>query len=365
MNGSSVDKRSHGQGQVTPYRDGFRLRWSAPDGSRPSKVLRPATKTQAEKELRRILSEVEKGEYRDDRRGSMTFDAFFKDWLAIREMEVRPSTYRNLVSIHRAVLSPTFGSKKLGAITAKDVDVWWARQSVHLVQRRNAYFALKGAMSQAVTWGLIAVSPCQVKNAGKDESKDRPTWSVAEFDAVLTHVPEFYRPALLIMFAGHLRLGEAIALNWADVTRDGVVTVTKQKTGIGFTADTKTGQHKKIQLLQRGADALQALPRGFGATPLLAGERAERMPRRSLQDVWKEAVTKAGLENFRVHDVRHVGLSLVAEAGASERVIQERAGHASATSTRRYLHTNARMHSEAVEKVDALVSKISKKRSAS
>ncbi|WP_441004768.1 tyrosine-type recombinase/integrase [Microbacterium sp. CFBP 8794] len=82
------------------------------------------------------------------------------------------------------------------------------------------------------------------------------------------------------------------------------------------------------------------------------------MPRNSLRDAWKEAVVVAGLENFRVHDLRHVGLSLVAEAGASEKVVQQRAGHASATSTRRYMHTNARQHAEAVEKVDALVARL-------
>ncbi|MBD8477694.1 tyrosine-type recombinase/integrase family protein [Microbacterium sp. CFBP 8794] len=231
--------------------------------------MRPATKTQAERELRRILGEVEKGEHQDDRRGSVTFDAFFEDWLTLRELEVKPSTYKNLQSIHRAVLSPTFGPKKINAITRKSVDLWWAKHKVHPVQRRNSYFALKGAMDQAVDWGLITVSPCQVKHPGKDESKDRPTWSVEEFDAVLAHVPEFYRPVILIMFAGHLRLGEVIALNWSDVTREGVVTVTKQKTGLGFTADTKTGQHKRIQLLQRGVDALQTLPGGFGSTPFL------------------------------------------------------------------------------------------------
>lgn len=218
MNGSSVRKRSHGQGQVTPYRDGFRIRWSLPDGGRSSKVMRPATKTQAERELRRILGEVEKGEHQDDRRGSVTFDAFFEDWLTLRELEVKPSTYKNLQSIHRAVLSPTFGPKKINAITRKSVDLWWAKHKVHPVQRRNSYFALKGAMDQAVNWGLITVSPCQVKHPGKDESKDRPTLSVEEFDAVLAHVPEFYRPVILIMFAGHLRLGEVIALNAPSVS---------------------------------------------------------------------------------------------------------------------------------------------------
>ncbi|MBD8509843.1 site-specific integrase [Microbacterium sp. CFBP 8790] len=356
-------KRSHGTGNISEYKDGFRLKWSTPEGGRGSKVLRPSTRRQAEQELRRILAEVDRGEHQDDRRGAVTFDAFFKDWLALRELEVKPSTFKNLVSLHKTVLSPTFGSRKLNTITRRSVDLWWAKHSSHPVTRRNAYYALRGALEQAVDWGMLSVSPCKVKDPGKDVSKKRPTWSVEDFDAVLSHVDAFYRPAIEVMFAGHLRLGELIALDWSDVSRDGLITVTKQKLGLGFTADTKTGQHKRIKLLQRGVDALQKLPRGIGSTPLFPGKRAERMPRRSLQDAWDDALKAAGYENFHVHDVRHIGLSLVAEAGASERVVQEPAGHASATFTRRYLHSNERMHADAVRKVDALVSKLRDKAS--
>jgi len=198
----------------------------------------------------------------------VTFDGFFSDWLAIREMEVKPSTYKNLVSINKTMLSPTFGTKKLNPITRRSVDNWWAKHSTHPVQRRNSYYALRGALEQAVDWGMLSASPCKVKDPGRDVSKKRPTWGVEDSDAVLAHVAPFYRPAIEVMFAGHLRLGELIPLDWSDVSRDGMLTVTKQRLGLGITADTKTGQHKRIRLLQRRADALQALPRGFGATPV-------------------------------------------------------------------------------------------------
>lgn len=354
-----MSKRAHGTGTITPYKDGFQLKWSTPEGGRGSRVVKPATRRQAEQELRRILAEVDRGEHRDERQGTVSFDAFFQDWLAMREKEVKPSTYKNLVSLHKTVLSPTFGSKKLNTITRRSVDLWWAKHSSHPVTRRNAYYALKGSLDQAVKWGLLASSPVEPRGRGRDVSRKRPDWQVADFDAVMDHVDPFYRSALEIMFSAHLRLGELIALDWADVTRAGVITVTKQRLGLGFTADTKTGQHKRIQMLQRGVDALQALPRGIGSTPLFPGERATRMPRRSLQDAWNDAASAAGFVNFHVHDIRHIGLSLVSEAGAPERVVQERAGHASATSTRRYLHSNERMHADAVQKVDALVSRLS------
>jgi hypothetical protein len=72
--------------------------------------------------------------------------------------------------------------------------------------------------------------------------------------------------------------------------RKGFVTATKQKTSGGYTSDTKTGQHGTVELLKRGKVTLTKLPRGFGDTPLLAGERTERMPRGSLQKAWNQGL---------------------------------------------------------------------------
>lgn len=353
-----MTKRSHGTGTVTAYKDGHQIKWSTPEGDRVSKVLRPSTRRQAETELRKILASMDSGTWVDERKGSITFAAMAEDYMALMETQLAPKTMTDKRSLLKTTILPTFGHKKLNAITKRSVDIWWSQHAHHKVTRRNAGYTLKKILEQAVDWNLLAVSPYQVKGAGRDESVQRPTWSVEEFDAVLAHVKPFYRPALEVMFAGHFRLGELIALNGSDV-RGGMVSTTKQRTGMGYTTDTKTGQHKRIELLKRGREALESMPRVIGDAPLFRGERAHRMPRRSLQDAWNAARETAGFEDFHIHDIRHIGLSLVAEAGASEKVVQQRAGHSSATSTRRYMHTSQRQHADAVEKVDALVARLS------
>ncbi len=357
MSGKQMTKRSHGTGTVTAYKDGHQIKWSTPEGDRVSKVLRPSTRRQAETELRKILASMDSGTWVDERKGSITFDTMVTDWMALREPQVTHTTFINYRSLLKTTIMPTFGGKKLNAITPRQIDIWWANHAHHEVTRRNAGYVLKGILNQAVEWNLLSASPYKVKNSGKDASAQRPTWSVEEFDVVLAHVAPFYRPALEVMFAGHFRLGELIALNGSDV-RGGMVSTTKQRTSVGYTTDTKYGQHKRIALLERGREALASMPAVIGDAPLFRGERAARMPRRSLQNAWNAGVSAAGFENFHVHDIRHIGLSLVAEAGASEKVVQQRAGHSSATSTRRYMHTSQRQHADAVEKVDALVSRL-------
>lgn len=58
--------------------------------------------------------------------------------------------------------------------------------------------------------------------------------------------------------------------------------------------------------------------------------------------------------------LRHISLSLVAEV-SHPKIVQERAGHASATSTLRYVHSDLRQHREAVERVDALITDLNRR----
>lgn len=353
----SMAKRAHGTGSVTEYKDGFLLKWYDLNGNRGSKVVRPATEKEANRVLRGILADLDRGVYHDDRKGAVRFDAFAKDWLEWKEPQVKHSTFKNYAPLLKTTILPMFGAKRLNQITPRVVDIWWAKHAAHPVNRRNAYFLLRGILKQAVKWGLLAAVPIDVENAGADVSKSRPDWTLADFDAVLEHVDAFYKPALEIMLSGHFRLGELIALNHSDV-RKGFVTANKQKTGGGYTADTKTGQHGTVELMARGKAALAELPVGIGDTPLFPGEKAHRMPRASLQKAWNDACEAAGYSNFHIHDLRHIGLSLVAESGADRKVIQQRARHASATSTDRYIHTTKAQHAKAVADVDALISQL-------
>jgi integrase len=344
---------NYGDGSVTRHGGGFRLRWSQ-DGKRRSKVVKGMTERQARAHLREIQAGLIPEPEPTTKR--VRFDAFAAEYLAAREPLVAVGTYCNWVSLLRGPLKP-FERLTLDQLDQRTVDLWWGRQGLHPVNRRNAWFLLRKLMRMAVRWGHLPSWNVVIDNAGRDVSTPRPDWTVADFDVVLAEVPDFYRAPIEVLFSGHLRLGELIALNGSDY-RDGVVTVTKQRTAQGLTTGTKTDQVKSIKLLDRGVQALAARPGVIGSAPLFAGERAERITRQAIQKSWTKACAAAGRENFHLHDLRHVSLSLVAEV-APLKVVQQRAGHASPTSTQRYMHADKRQHAEAVEKVDELLRRIS------
>lgn len=73
---------------------------------------------------------------------------------------------------------------------------------------------------------------------------------------------------------------------------------------------------------------------------LFRGPRGGRIATGVLRDAthWDEVVGKLGYEHLRRHDLRHTGLTWMADAGVSLHVLQKIAGHADSRTTEKYLH---------------------------
>lgn len=158
------------------------------------------------------------------------------------------------------------------------------------------------------------------------------------------------------MFAAHLRLGEFIGLNANDFNRKtGQLRVERQLTALDHTTKTKTGVGKTVRLLWNGITAASGLPMGIGIMPMVPGASNDRMPRQSLQRRLTQAVEDAEFVNFHIHDIRHIGLSTIAETGVPMKDVMARGGRASVQSAMRYQHTNADRDPEVVRKAELLM----------
>ena len=309
--------------------------------------------------LDEIEVDIRRGEHWDGRKGKTRFTDFMSIYMEHRVKTVTAGEYSNNRSYLKVHLLPAFGHLKMRDLDEEIIDRWWDGQAP-TETRRNVYMFLWRSMYFAVKWKYIRSSPCQVDKPGKYVGTPRPTWSVLDFRKVMEQVPESFHAPLEVLFAGHLRLGELIALNVDDYDRKtGKIAISKQLTTLGHTTDTKTGQHKEIKLLSNGIAALKSLPPAIGTGPLFHGPRGGRLPRITLRKVWNRAVIDAGLSNFHLHDLRHISLSVLAASGTPMKDIQTRGGHASATSAFRYQHTDADRDAAVVATTDALLASLS------
>jgi integrase len=91
---------------------------------------------------------------------------------------------------------------------------------------------------------------------------------------------------------------------------------------------------------------------------LFTGPRGGRISTAVLRDAthWDEVVTRLGYEHLRRHDLRHTGLTWLADAGVPVHVLRKIAGHGSLSTTQRYLHPDDQSITDAGDALSAHIS---------
>jgi integrase len=83
-----------------------------------------------------------------------------------------------------------------------------------------------------------------------------------------------------------------------------------------------------------------------------------------LKDVkrsFKTALKKAGIKDFRFHDLRHTSASHLLMRGASMKAVQEHLGHTTIAMTQRYSHLSRDFQREEVNRLNGLCGEGGKK----
>ncbi|MQY02069.1 tyrosine-type recombinase/integrase [Actinomadura macrotermitis] len=239
---------------------------------------------------------------------------------------------------------------------------------------KNSLAVLVRVMEQAVRDGIIDHNPARVVGwqleykQAEDELDDPrslalPNWAalVELADALVERSADRYRGwGEVVLFAActATRIGEVSGVRAGDIDRDTWIWNVRRQTtpGPGGLIDkgTKGKRARKVPLIEeiRGlvGQRLEAL-KDKPMDRLFTGPRGGRITTAVLRDAthWDEVVTRLGYEHLRRHDLRHTGLTWMADAGVPVHVLRKIAGHGSLTTTQRYLHPDARSITEAGE----------------
>lgn len=155
--------------------------------------------------------------------------------------------------------------------------------------------------------------------------------SDAERDALLRECgahSEVLHTIVVCALSTGARKGELLGLRWADVDMTRALLTFHQ---------TKNGERRTVPLVGVALDALRTHAKvrrldtdlvfpGTAGTPLEIGK------------MFREACTRAGIADFRFHDLRHTAASYLAMNGATLAEIAEVLGHKTLQMVRRYTH---------------------------
>lgn len=148
---------------------------------------------------------------------------------------------------------------------------------------------------------------------------------------------------VIVALSTGARRGEILGLTWTDVDlNDGHVVF----------HNTKNGEHRGVPLKGHALDVIRDLKKpDSNANEFVFPNHAETGPI-DIRTPWETAVKKAGLVDFRFHDLRHTAASYLAMGGATPHEIAEVLGHKSLEMTRRYAHLSKTHVSGVVERMN-------------
>ena len=148
-----------------------------------------------------------------------------------------------------------------------------------------------------------------------------------------------YLLVILALTTG-MRKSELINLRWASIDFDN---------GLAKLADTKNGEPRVNPI---PAPALLELKkfRQIGDCLVFNSPTKTDKPF-EFRKRWNEALQKAGISNFRFHDLRHSAASYLVMGGATLHETAEILGHKSTETTKRYAHLSTAHKSKLSERV--------------
>jgi len=144
-----------------------------------------------------------------------------------------------------------------------------------------------------------------------------------------------------------LRKGDILQLKWEQI-RNGFIYPDR---------DTATKKRREIPINEDLAQMFKEIRKKQGLTSKYVFTYHARTIQR-IDRAFKGALRRAGIENFRFHDLRHTFASHLIMRGASLKEVQELLGHKTMTMTLRYAHLSQEHKKKAVGLLNGLTGSI-------
>ena len=295
----------------------------------------------ARKEAMRILSEAAHGKDPADARAAerqrTTFAAYSERY--IEEYAIPKKKASSVVEdqrLLRITLVPTLGQRNMRDLNHSDISRLHASLSKTPYKANRCVALLSKMFSLAEQWGIRErhTNPCRDITKYKERRRER-FLSPEEIKRLAETLdgscdrgvnPQSIAIIRLLMLTG-ARKSEIIGLEWHEVDLPRRRLAKK---------DSKTGQ-KVIPISQPAADIIQNIPRLSGSPFVFPAARGQGHFQGLTKD-WLAIRSEAGLEDVRLHDLRHTFASISIERGVPIAVLSRILGHASITTTERYAH---------------------------
>jgi integrase len=319
------------------------------------------TKKEAEKRLSEVLNQIDNGIF--IKPGKTTLAEYLERWLKDYAWpNLAPRTAEGYESIIRQHVIPGIGNLPLTRLKPEHLQQYYSEKLVRgrcdgkgaLSQTTVSHHhtCLHRALKMALKWGLVSRNPADAVTPPRPRRSEMQAMNEDEVQTFLeaAKATPYYVLFYLALFTG-MRRSELLALRWCDADlimgevsvsrslhhlRDGSIVIRQPKTpkarrqvALPSSAALILKQHKEKKLLECTMLGMSLKDDSLifsqvDGKPLLPD---------TVSHAWVKIVKRAGLKHFRLHDGRHTHASLLLKQNVHPKVVQERLGHATISTT--------------------------------
>jgi integrase len=263
----------------------------------------------------------------------VTIKDFADQWMTTHvRLKLKPTTATDYGRQLRRYILPALGHRTLADLDFSDVN------ALHVKMKRTPRMAnytiatLTVLVEHAIKLGLRRDNPCRAVTNYPERPRER-FLSQREFVQAVEAIEGAVRDCAVSAAAGAAlkfalytgsRRGEICATRWIDVDFD---------RRLVRLPDSKTNTPRTVYLNDQALAVLRGLPRSGGS--VFGGKQ------RWLTAAWATVRARCGLNDCRLHDLRHSYASAALRAGLPLALVGKLLGHKRASTTERYAHLAA------------------------
>jgi len=207
--------------------------------------------------------------------------------------------------------------------------------------------------TKAVEWDMVEEETLKRVRKVKmlKENNQRLRYLSKDESQVLVNACDTHlKPIVVTALNSGMRKGEILTLKWHNIDL---------KHGFVLLDRTKNGERREIPINGTLKESLESLYSGTKERPrrvdipyVFYDPKSEK-PYQNVKRSFNSACRRAGIKDFRFHDLRHTFASQLVMAGADLTTVRELLGHKTLTMTLRYAHLAPSHKAKAVSLLDS------------
>ncbi len=319
----------------------------APPDVLPSVDMGALTPDQARSEARQLLASVGRGDdpsagRKAERLAPTTSDLLDRYLSEHVRIHNRPTTIEEVERLVRRHIRPPLGHMKASAVSRSDIMKLHASMKDTPRQANFVLSVLSKIFNLSEAWEIRpdGTNPCRHVQRYKENKRERflsdsELGSIHQVMRAMEEeqaVPSVVLNAIRLLALTGCRLGEIRRLRWEDVDfENGCLSIPDSKTGPRLHG---IGAHSLA--------LLATLPRTEGSPWVFCGtDPTAALRKERLEKAWQKIRAAAGIEDIRLHDLRHTVGTYAGQTGANSFLVRDKLGHKTTAMTDRYVNRDA------------------------